>query len=156
MKRFGAAILVVTSLIASPASAGVYADDVTRCLVKSSSETDQLALVKWIFAAMAQHPAIRDYASITTTQQAGLNQSMAGIVNRLLLKDCRTEVVSALKYEGAGFLEQSFKALGEVAMGGLMTNDAVEKGLTGWAGQMDVEGLNALAAEAGRTPSPRP
>jgi hypothetical protein len=154
MKKISAAMLVLAAWSATPAAAGVYGDDATRCLVKSASEADQLALVKWLFAAIAQHPGIRDYATITAAQQEGFDRDMAAVVNRLLIRDCRKEAVAALRYEGTGFLGESFKAMGEVAMGGLMSNKAVEQGLSTWAGGLDEEALNVLGVEAGRSPRP--
>ena len=141
--------------LALPAQAGIYGDDATRCLAKSATEADQLILVQWIFAGIARHPAIEKYSSITAEQRVQIDKNMSVLVTRLLSQDCRKEIVTALKYEGGGFLEKSFSALGEIAMGGLTTNPQVGEAMGAWAKDMDVKMFEGLAAEAGR-PAPKP
>lgn len=152
----GAAALAVATLSSAPAWAGIYADDATRCLAKSMTEADQIALVKWIFVAMAQHPSLKDYSSVTPAQRAQSDKDMSTLVTKLLMQTCRKESVDAIKYEGASFLEKSFGALGEIAVGGLMTNPDVAKGLSSWATPEDIQAFGALAAEAGRPSAPKP
>jgi hypothetical protein len=151
----GTIALIAAGLGSTPASAGVYGDDATRCLAKSVSESDQIALVKWIFSAMAMHPSIKQYANISAEQKVEFDSQVNAIVTRLLTQSCRKETVAALRYEGSSFLETSFRALGEIAMGGLTTNPDVAAGLTSWATNMDKEAFAAVAAEAGR-PLPPP
>jgi hypothetical protein len=141
------------ALCAEPAWAGIYADDATRCLVKSTNETDQTVLVKWIFMSMALHPSIKEYSNITADQRKQADQQVGVLVRKLLTQSCRKETVDAIKYEGPGFLEKSFTALGEIAMGGLMSNPDVAKGLGTWAAPEDIEAFKELGAEAGR-PTP--
>ena len=119
-------------------------------MAKSVSESDQITLVTWIFSAIAMHPSIKQYANISAEQKTQVDSQVNVIVTRLLTQTCRKETVAALKYEGTGFLEKSFSALGEIAMGGLTTNPEVAAGLTSWAANMDKEAFAAVAAEAGR------
>lgn len=157
MKHFGtgAAALTLALAVSLPAQAGIYGDDATRCLAKSATEADQLLLVQWIFSGIARHPAIEKYASITPGQRAEIDKNMSVLVTRLLSQDCRKEVVAAFKYEGGEFLEKSFSALGEIAMGGLTTNPQVGEAMGAWAKNMDEKTFDGLAAEAGR-PLPKP
>jgi hypothetical protein len=158
MKKYllGAAALAAAALSSPPALAGIYADDATRCLAKSMTEADQIALVKWIFVAMAQHPALKEYSQVTPAQRTQSDKDMSALVTKLLMQTCRKEAVDAIKYEGPGFLEKSFGALGEIAVGGLMTNPDVAKGLATWATPEDIQAFGALAAEAGRPTPPKP
>jgi hypothetical protein len=131
------------------ASAGVYADDLAKCLVKSTTAADQTDLVAWVFAAMSLHPAVHGYASIDDGRRAEMDRKTAQLMQRLLTADCRKEAVDALKYEGTGTIETSFGVLGQVAMRGIMTDPGVEKGLSGLAANLDEEKLIALFGEAG-------
>jgi hypothetical protein len=150
----GIAALIAVGVVTTPASAGIYGDDATRCMAKSVSENDQIVLVKWIFSAMAMHPSIKQYANISAEQKVEFDGQVNAIVTRLLTQSCRKETVAALRYEGSSFLESSFRALGEIAMGGLTTNPEVAAGLTSWATNMDKEAFAAVAAEAGRPMPP--
>jgi hypothetical protein len=151
-KTIAGALALVGLLAAAPASAGVYGDDVTRCVVKATSDADRLDLVRWIYAAMSLHPALKSMTNITAEQRAQFNQTMSTLVVRLLTKDCHKETVDAIKYEGAGFLESTFKSLGEIAMGGLTADPEVSKGFQEWASTMDPKVIETLATEAGRPP----
>ena len=52
-------VLTVAALAcaaAPPAGAGVFSDDLSKCLVASTTTRDQTDLVRWIFATAALHP----------------------------------------------------------------------------------------------------
>jgi hypothetical protein len=43
---------------AMPVLGGMYADEMAKCLVKSTNAADRSVLVRWLFAAGASHPAV--------------------------------------------------------------------------------------------------
>jgi len=155
-KILGAAALAAVAASSAPAWAGIYSDDATRCIAKSTTEADRLALVKWIFLGIAAHPSIKEYSNVSAEQRIQIDRQMGALVMKLLTKDCHKETVEAMRFEGGGFLEKSFTALGEIAMGGLMTNPEVSAALTNWATPEDKAAFAALAAEAGRPVPPKP
>jgi hypothetical protein len=132
MKRaiIGAAVFLAVSLQGFPASAGIYTDDLSKCLVKSSTVADQTVLVQWIFATLSLNPAVKPLSSITAEQRDDLARKTSGIMQRLILSDCHTEAVAAFKYEGpAVALGASFQLLGQVAVRGLMSDPLVVAGM---------------------------
>jgi len=141
--------LALAAFAATPASAGIYADDLAKCLVKSSSAQDQADLVTWIFAVMSLNPAVRPYANFTDAQRADFDRKGGALFTRLMTADCRTESIAALKYEGAAAFETSFQVLGQVATRGLMSDPNVIKGMEGLGAAMDKGKLQALFKEAG-------
>ncbi len=60
----GAALLAP----ASPALAGAFTDELTQCLVRSTSLDDQQQLVIWVFSAMAKSPTVKQFANISEVQ----------------------------------------------------------------------------------------
>ncbi len=136
-------------LPAAAASAGVYADDMGKCLVKSLSAEDQTAFIQWIFVAMAAHPSVQPYANVTSDQRNALNKKTAQLVQRLETVDCRAETVAALKYEGAPALQSSFSLLGETAMTGLLRDPNVAQGLSSMDGYFDKDKMQQLFKDAG-------
>lgn len=140
---------LAASATASSVQAGVYTDDLSKCLVTATKPADQSALVVWIFALMSAHPDVRPYSSLTDAQRIETNKRGADVMVRLLTEDCRSQTVAALKYEGETAITASFKVLGEVAMRGLMTDPSVAKGLAQVGSYMDMNKLEALGKEAG-------
>lgn len=140
------------------ARAGVYTDDMTKCLVKAMSPEDQSVLIQWTFSAMALHPDVRPYANITDAQRKSLDQKAAGLFQRMMTVDCRKEVVDAVKYEGTGSFEGAFSAMGEAAMRGLMSEPSVNKGMEGFVEYFDKSKMEALfknvKSSDGASPSP--
>jgi hypothetical protein len=139
--------------ISTSAFAGIYGDDVTRCMVKFATDADQVALVQWIFANAATHPALKAYVSTTQAQREDADKKMAAITSRLLGQDCHKEVVAAMKYEGGAFMETSFGALGEIAMRGMMNDPDVNKNMGNWVKYIDPDLFTKMATEAGK-PAP--
>ncbi len=151
-----ALLFLMFCMPSSAAWAGVYSDDMAKCLVKSSTADDQLALIQWIFSAMALHPAVQPFSNISAEQRNTFDLKGAQLLQRLMTVDCRAETIAAVKYEGPASIEASFSVLGEIAMRGLMSESHVTKGLEGMDSHIDKSKLEALFKEAGVQTSTAP
>lgn len=154
MRRMG---LIIGAAVAmtwgASASAGLYSDDLARCLVAKSSDADKITLMQWMFSAMTAHPAVQSMTNITATQREAFTKKGADLFQRLMFVDCRTETVGALKNEGSPAIEAGFQVLGQVAARGLMSDPAVAAQMGSVAKAMDASKLAALAKEAGTQPA---
>lgn len=139
----------MTLTYGTTAFAGVYTDDLGKCLVRSSSADDQIALIKWVFLSMSAHPSVAPYSKFTPDDVAAINKAAGGLFQRLLTVDCRKEAVAALKYEGVSSLEGSFTLLGQIAMRGLMTDSHVAQNLASLGASVDAAKMKELFDEAG-------
>ncbi|TXH74986.1 hypothetical protein [Thiobacillus sp.] len=128
-KRVGQATLLALALNAGAAQAGPYSDDLAKCLVESTTTTDKNALVKWMFATAALHPAVKSIASITDAERAKSTRSTAELFVKLLTESCRAQAQQAVKYEGATALQTGFQILGQVAARELFADPNVAQGL---------------------------
>ncbi|MBC2729854.1 hypothetical protein [Thiobacillus sp.] len=128
-KRVGQATLLALALNAGAAQAGPYSDDLAKCLVESTTTTDKNALVKWMFATAALHPAVKSIASITDAERAQSTRSTAELFVKLLTESCRAQAQQAVKYEGATALQTGFQILGQVAARELFADPNVAQGL---------------------------
>lgn len=139
---------LAVGLGAGQAQAGIYTDDLSRCIVKSSSPKDRQDFVVFIYAAMSAHPDVRQYSRISEADRNGFAKRAAQLMERLLLVDCRKEAVAALKYEREQSVSGAFGTLGETAMVDLMGNPDVDKYMNLLAEGLDESKWEALAAEA--------
>lgn len=146
MMSFAAAAAVLAPGLAH---AGIYTDEMSKCLVRSATPQDQSDLVVWVFAAMSAHPSVKTYSSMTEAQRVAITKKASGLMERLLITSCRKETVEALKYEGSTAIEQSFGVLGQVAMRGLMGDPAVAQNFATLGEYIDPAKFEALAKEAG-------
>jgi len=156
MKRliFAAAVGLAGLGFANSSQAGIYTDDLSRCLVRSANAADQSDLIAWIYAAISAHPDLARYSKITPEEQAALSAKGGALMVRLLTVDCRKESVAALKYEGPSAFETSFGVLGEIAMRGMMGNPSVGAALEQLTKSMDRSKLEELGREAGTSIPP--
>ena len=127
----------VCALNAGAAHAGPYSDDLAKCLVESTTATDKNALVKWMFAMAALHPAVKSIASITEAERTQSSRSTAQLFERLLTESCRTQTRQAVKYEGAAALQTGFEMLGQVAARELFADPNVARGLADLENHID-------------------
>lgn len=137
----------------SEAHAGIYTDDLSKCLVRSASAADQQELVFWVYSAMSRHPQVKPYSKVTEADQVKSSKTAAELMQRLLTKDCRKETIEALRYEGTGTMEAAFGVLGQVAMRNLTTDAAVAGAFEDMASYLDKDSLEALGRDAGIRPS---
>src|SRR5512141_1959316 len=117
-RRVAAAVCALGLGTAGAAQAGIYTDDLSKCLVKATTDTDRAALMEWLFSAISAHPSVKSMVSVTPAQREATNRKAAGLLQRLLTEDCRSQTVDAVKYESMGAIQQSFGVLGQVAMSG--------------------------------------
>jgi hypothetical protein len=109
---------------------GPYTDELSKCLVKSTTEADKTLLVQWIFAMASLHPAVKSMSALSEAQRTEISRQAAAMMEHLLTVSCQAEAQQALKYEGNGALEASFNVLGQVAARELFASPEVAAGLT--------------------------
>lgn len=149
-------LVVLAGAAAAPAEAGVYSDDLAKCLVASTTPKDQTDLVRWIFATAALHPQVSSIAAVTTEQRTAMARSVGELFERLLTDACRTQFSAAMQYEGNQTIESAFQVLGQVAMRALMADPAVAKGFEEIDAFIGKEKIEAAAKPAPPAPIPAP
>ncbi len=150
------AIVVVAALAAAaPALAGPYTDDLSKCLVESTTVDDRADLVKWMFAAASLHPAVRSFTSVSEEQLDAANKRMADLTTRLLTESCRDQTRKALRYEGPVTIQLSFQVLGQVAGQEMFSSPEVAQALSGLQKHFDPAKLQSLLDDdPAATPAP--
>lgn len=155
MRRPAAIVALALSLCAPApfAHAGVYSDDLSRCLVKSTTSQDQIAFMVWMFSAISRHPSVKAYTNLTDAQRDQASKQAAELMQRLMTVDCRPETVAAMKHEGESALTSAFEVFGGAAMRGLTTDPEVAKGMEALGRHIDASKFEALAKDAGAPPA---
>jgi hypothetical protein len=133
----------ITSVV--PAHAGIYADDLSRCLVENTSKEDRLALVRWLFTAATAHPAVADVAKVSPEQLDQAHKTAADLFMRLLTDSCVAQAKKAVEYEGPATFAVSFQTLGQVAGAELFGSPEVNAVMAGFEKYTDKAKLEALA-----------
>lgn len=131
--------------MATSALGGPYTDDLSKCLVESTTAQDRADLVKWMFAAASAHPTVRPLSAVTDEQLQAANKQMGELLTRLLTKSCAVQAKKALKFEGTDTFQASFQVLGQVAGRELFGSPEVAKTLGGLEEYIDTDALKALA-----------
>jgi hypothetical protein len=153
MKTALALLLAAAAAAApAPAAAGPFNDTLAVCLVKSTSDRDKTLLMRWVFAAMANHPQVRDMGHVSAEEGEKLNADVAALFWALVSDRCRAETRDAVQYEGTDAISSSFGVLGRVAMQGLMTDAGVNAYMGQMASHLDEKKMKALFAPPAATP----
>lgn len=142
MKRIllGTAIL----LLSAPVQAGMYGDDLARCVVSSSSASEKADLVEWMFFAIALNPAVAPLANVPAERRVEADRATAKLFEKLLADRCAEQARTAVKYEGSGAVGEAFKLLGQVAAQEMFANPAVAKGAEKFAEYIDMAKMEAV------------
>lgn len=156
MKTYRTALAVMVAAVSMPAHAGLYADDLGRCLVSSTTPSDRVTLMTWMFSAMSSEPSLAKMASMTEAQRTDADRNMARLFDRLVLEQCRKQTIDAVKYEGQASLQSSFEVLGKVAMRQIIDSPDATRAVGRFADQIDKARLGALLVEAGQVVPPTP
>ena len=122
---FKACMAMALAIGATSARAGVYADDLGKCLVSSTSEADRTLMLKWMFSAMSQNREIAQYVQMAPEVRETLTRETAALYMRLMTESCRTQTRDAARYEGPAAIGSAFGLLGQIASQGLFNDPAV-------------------------------
>jgi hypothetical protein len=128
--------------------AGPYGDDLTKCLVESTTIADKGTLVNWVFSMASLHPEVKGASSLTTEQRTAISKRTADLFTDLITERCKKAAIAAVKYEGPKTFETSFGALGQAAMFELFSNPDVAKGLAELGSYFDEAKFKAAFEEA--------
>jgi hypothetical protein len=117
-------LLLALSVPWHAAHAGLYGDEFSKCLVKHADLKDRVELMRWVFIVISINPNLSDLITVKPEQREPSGRATTKLLERLVLTDCRTEAMEAMKYEGASVMQSSFEVLGRVAMAELISNQA--------------------------------
>mgnify|MGYP000627300516 CR=1 FL=1 len=124
--------------------AGIYSDDLSRCLIESSTPTDKAVLVKWLFTSMSLHPDVVEMANVSEDQRRESNSAVADMYTKLITQTCVEQAKKAVKYEGLAAIQQGFNVFGQVAGKELFENPNVAQGLSGIDEYIDNEEISSV------------
>jgi len=141
-------VALASLLVTNAASAGVYTDELSKCLVESTSAEDRTALVKWVFTAASAHPAIRSLSTVTAEDLESANEVTGALFMKLLTESCKVQTQKAIRFEGPATIQLSFTVLGQVAGSELFSNPEVVKGMSGLEKHVDAKKIQELKSEA--------
>ena len=147
--RFLTFAALLAGALAVPAQAGVFTDDLSRCLVTKSTDADRSKFMGWMFSAVSSDPELQKFTTLDRGKRDRIAKEAADVFQRLLFVDCRKEAVAALKAEGDSAVEQSFGALGRAATQQMFQSPQAQNELDSLGKNFDEKKIKALAGEAG-------
>ena len=123
------------------ASAGPTVDQLSECLVKSTTATDKTAVLQWTFVALASHPDLKSFSNVTEAQKTQLDQNLATVLQRILVEQCAMQTKAVIKAEGIQAVGNSFQELGRISGEEILKNPEVRAQLKGVIRYVDLNKL---------------
>lgn len=144
MKNLHLPMIAMLAIAPSVTHAGIYTDEMTKCLVASTSNEDRITLVRWMFSAMSQHPAVTSLTNVKDSDVEKANAETGALFMKLLTESCVDATKKAVKYEGPAAIQMSFQVLGQVAASDIFADPGVRKVMSGLEKYADKTKLEAL------------
>ena len=140
---------VALCAFAVPAQAGVLADDLSRCLLTKATDSDRGALMAWMFSAISSDPGLQKYTVLDRQKRDAIAKTAGTVFQRLVIVDCRSQAVAAIRAEGEEAMTKSFGALGQAATQQMFQSPEANLELESLDKGFDKEKLKELGREAG-------
>jgi hypothetical protein len=131
-------------------TAGPFADDMAKCLVKSTSDVDRTDLVRWMYSSMSLHPDLASMSKISAEVRKEIDVKVGKLYTRLLFESCKSETTQAVQNEGPETVQYAFQILGQVAARGLFTDPHVTQAMQALEKNIDQSKLKELVASSGK------
>ncbi len=88
----GATLLGTTQV----AIAGPTVDQLSDCLMKSTTATDKTTVLQWTFVALGNHPDLKAFSNVTATQNEALDKNLATVLQRILVEQCSAQTKAVI------------------------------------------------------------
>lgn len=117
-------VAVLTS--AQWAVAGPTVDQLSDCLVKSTTATDKTTVLQWTYAALGEHPDLKNFSNVNEQQKTQLDQKLAGVMQRIIVEQCAAQTKAVIQAEGIQAVGNSFQELGRLSGEEIIKNPQVK------------------------------
>lgn len=139
---FSGALLALPLVLASQgAVAGPTVQQLSDCLVKSTTATDKTTVLQWTFSALSTHPDLKGFSNVTAEQRTALDQKLAQVLQRVIVEQCATQTKAVIQAEGIQAVGDSFQELGRISGEEILKNPEVNKQLKGVVRYIDLNKL---------------
>ncbi|WP_168417134.1 hypothetical protein [Acinetobacter indicus] len=122
-------------------TAGPAIDQLSDCLVKSTTVTDKTAVLQWTFVALSAHPDLKHLSQVTPEQKQALDQKLATVLQRILVEQCSAQTKAVIQAEGIQAVGDSFQELGQITGEEILKNPEVKGQLQGVLRYVDLNKL---------------
>ena len=141
--RIGFSALIAVALLGSAqlATAGPTVDQLSNCLVKSTTATDKKTVLQWTFVALSTHPDLKAYSNVTDVQKEQLDKNLATVLQRILVEQCSSQTKAVIAAEGVQAVGDSFQELGKITGEEILENPEVKSQLNGVLRYVDLNKL---------------
>ena len=106
--------------------AGPTVDQLSDCLMKSTTATDKTAVLQWTFVALSSHPDLKAFSNVTDAQRTQLDKNLAQVLQRILVEQCSAQTKAVIQAEGLQAVGDSFQELGQITGEEILKNPEVK------------------------------
>jgi len=123
------------------AIAGPTVDQLSDCLMKSTTVTDKTTVLQWTFVALGNHPDLKTFSNVTASQKEAVDRNLATVLQRILVEQCSAQTKAVIQDEGLQAVGDSFQALGKTTGEEILKNPEINSQLKGVLRYIDLNGL---------------
>ena len=120
------------------AIAGPTVDQLSDCLMKSTTATDKTTVLQWTFVALGNHPDLKAFSNVTATQKEALDKNLASVLQRILVEQCSAQTKAVIQADGIQAVGESFQQLGQITGEEIVKNTEVKQQLNGLLRYVDL------------------
>lgn len=145
-RRFTAKIrwgLMAMALMATTqmAIAGPTVEQLSNCLVKSTTAADKTTVLQWTFVALSAHAELKKFSNVNEAQRTQLDKNLAQVLQRILVEQCSAQTKAVIAAEGVQAVGESFQELGRITGEEILENPEVKSQLKGVLRYVDLNKL---------------
>ena len=121
--------------------AGPTVNQLSDCLMKSTTATDKTTVLQWTFVALGNHPDLKALSNVTASQKEALDKNLATVLQRILVEQCSAQTKAVIAAEGVQAVGDSFQELGRITGEEILENPEVKSQLKGVLRYVDLNKL---------------
>ncbi|MEJ2898271.1 hypothetical protein [Acinetobacter sp. NS-4] len=141
--RIGCSILMATAVMGTTqvVMAGPTVEQLSNCLLKSTTAADKTTVLQWTFVALSAHPELKKFSNVNEEQRTQLDKNLAQVLQRILVEQCSSQTKAVIQAEGLQAVGDSFQELGSITGEEIINNPEVNNQLKGVLRYVDLNKL---------------
>jgi hypothetical protein len=134
------AVVLAAAVLGSAqmSQASTPVDQLSDCLVKSTTAMDKTAVLQWTFVALSTHPELKQFSQVTEEQKTALDKNVAQVLQRILVEQCSAQTKAVIQADGIQAVGESFQQLGRITGEEIVKNTEVKQQLNGLLRYVDL------------------
>lgn len=134
-------LAIILAIMTSLTHAKSSVDQLSDCLIKSTTAADKTVVLQWTFVALSAHPDLKALVTENAVQKNQLDKNLAQVLQRIMVEQCSAQTLAVIQSQGVQAVGESFQELGQMTGQEILKTPEIKQQLKGVLNHIELNKL---------------